>query len=82
MKEREDSPTMDDDDEDDEQGFVEDYITPGGVIRLPITKYTKSIRAMYVSQKNEEKSSYVRSMQKKLCRVLSLCGMTVFDRQW
>ena len=73
VKEREDSPTMDDDDEDDEQGFVEDYITPGGVIRLPITKYTKSIRAMYVREKNEEKSSYVRSMQKKLCQVLSLC---------
>ena len=71
VKEREDSPTMDDDD--DERGFVEDYITPGGVIRLPITKHTKSIRAMYVRQKNEEKSSYVRSMQKKLCRVLSLC---------
>ena len=60
-------------DESEDGGFIEDYITPGGVIRLPVNTHTKSIRAMYVRQKNEEKSSYVRSMQKKLCRVLSLC---------
>ena len=72
VNDREESPSMNEDDDEDE-GFIEDYITPGGIIRLPVNKHTKSIRAMYVRQKNEEKSSYVRSMQKKLCRVLSLC---------
>ena len=72
VKANEDSPTFKGDDGEDE-GFIEDYITPGGIIRLPVNTHTKSIRAMYVRQKNEEKSSYVRSMQKKLCRVLSLC---------
>ena len=72
VKDRDDSPSMNEDD-DKGEGFIEDYITPGGIIRLPVNKHTKSIRAMYVRQKNEEKSSYVRSMQKKLCRVLSLC---------
>ena len=72
VKDREDSPSMDEDD-DEGEGFIEDDIAAGGIIRLPIDTHTKSIRAMYVRQKNEEKSAYVRSMQKKLCRVLSLC---------
>ena len=72
VKDRDDSPSMNEDD-DKGEGFIEDYITPGGIIRLPVNTHTKSIRAMYVRQKNEEKSSYVRSMQKKLCQVLSLC---------
>ena len=48
-KDREESPSMTEDDNEDEC-FIEDYITHGGIIRLPVNKHTKSIRAMYVCQ--------------------------------
>ena len=53
--------------------FVENAITPGDVIRLPVNGDTAAVHVMYVPTSSGESDVTTKTMQRKLCEVLSSC---------
>ena len=53
--------------------FMEHFITPGEVIRLPIGSDTSAIHVAYVANSDKESDVAVKTMQQKLCTVISSC---------
>ena len=53
--------------------FVESAITPGDVIRLPVDSDTAAVHVMYVPTSSGESDVTTKTMQRRLCEVLSSC---------
>ena len=55
--------------------FSEDYIRPGGVIRVPVDDDTASMKLKYQSEHNMQSTEEVTQVQKAMCQMISSCDV-------
>ncbi|MEG7525293.1 MAG: hypothetical protein M3H12_19765, partial [Chromatiales bacterium] len=55
--------------------FTEDYVTPRGVIRVPLEENTISVKVRYQPEHKTETAEEVAQIQKAMCQMISSCNV-------
>ena len=55
--------------------FTEDYVAPGGVIRVPVDEDTVSVKVKYAAAHKTETIEDVAQTQKAVCQMISTCNV-------
>ena len=55
--------------------FTEEYVRPGGVIRVPVEEDTVSVKVKYQSEYDTQTTEEVAQVQKDLCQMISSCDV-------
>ena len=55
--------------------FTEDYVAPGGVIRVPVDEDTVSVKVKYTVARKTETIEDVSQTQKAVCQMISTCNV-------
>ena len=55
--------------------FTEDYVKPGGVIRVPVDRHTVSVKVKYQPEDETQTAEEVAQMQEAMCQMISSCNV-------
>ena len=55
--------------------FTEDYVMPGGVIRVPVDRHTVCVKVKYQPEDETQTAEEVEQIQKAMCQMISSCDV-------